>query len=240
MNTNTYLIKVGIVEATITHKDVKNLHLSVLPPDGRVRITAPKSMSEDSIRLSIAKRIPWIKKQISEFKNQERQTSRKYTSGETHYFLGKKYRLSVVTGKGEVTKKGRITLELSCPEKSNTVKREEIMQKWYREQLHEYLVPIIEKWENKVGVKLKNWGIKRMKTKWGSSNPSTKRTWFNLELIKKPHQCIDYVVVHELVHLIERNHTDRFTELMNTYYPKWKSTKKQLSQTILSYEDWKK
>jgi len=241
MSTNQSLFKVGGIEVLVLHKKVKNLHLNVLPPAGKVRVSAPIGMDGDAIRTFLATRISWIKKQQAKFRGQERQTPREYVSGESHYFLGNRYRLEVLNTdeNSAVVIKNKKKIMLSVKPRSSLLKREQVMQDWYREELKNTLKPLIVKWQNKIGVKTHFWGIRRMKTRWGTCDEKTKRLWFNLELIKKPESCIQYVVVHELIHLIERKHNDNFVGLIDKYLPKWQSEKDELNQFILSHEEWR-
>src|SRR3990167_9349546 len=240
MSTNQGLFKVGGIEVVVLHKKVKNLHLNVLPPVGKVRVSAPINMGDDAIRTFFATRISWIKKHQAKFKGHERQTAREYVSGESHFFLGNRYRLEVefTEEKLGVTIKNKKKMVLSVNPKSQLLKREQVVQDWYRNELRNILTDLIDKWQKKIGVKADYWGIRRMKTRWGTCDEKTNRLWFNLELIKKPERCIQYVVVHELIHLIEIKHNDKFVELINKYLPKWRSEKDELNQLILSYEEW--
>jgi len=241
MSTNQSLLQVGGIEAVVLYKPVKNLHLNVLPPVGKVRVTAPQNMNDDAIRTFLATRISWIKKMQAKFKGQERQTPREYVSGETYYFFGKKYKLEVLKTETipSVEIKGKAKILLTIRTKTNVLKREEIMQSWYRNELRKFLEKVIDKWEKKIGVKTNDWGIRRMKTRWGTCNHKKKNIWLNLELVKKPESCIEYVVLHELLHLIEEKHSEKFTALLNKYMPKWKSEKEELNRLILSYDEWK-
>ncbi len=239
MSTNSYL-QLGSIEILIVRKPVKNLHLSILPPAGRVRVTSPEKMKDDAIRTLLASRLPWIKKQQSKFARQERQTKRDYVSGESHYFFGKRYRLELLykPETPSVILKGKNKIILQVRPKSSIAKRREVMIEWYREQLHPVVEELIQKWQKKVGVKTNSWGIKQMKTRWGTCNHKTRHVLINLELAKKPIACIEYVVVHELLHIIEKKHDVRFVALMTKYLPKWRSTKEELNRFILSYEEW--
>jgi len=241
MNTNRSLMKIWDVEVLVLRKKIKNLHLNVLPPNGAVRVSAPLGMSDDAIHTFLATRLPWIKKQQVKFKGQERQTPRKYVGGESHYFLGKRYRLEVVyiEDKPKVEIKNKKKLVLSVRLGSDTKKREQVLQNWYRNELRQVLDPLIKKWQEKSGIRVDFWGIKRMKTRWGSCNEKTKRMWLNLELIKKPESCIEYVVVHELIHILERKHSDKFVRLMGKYFPKWRDERDELNRLILAHEEWK-
>ncbi len=242
MNINRSLIKIRGIEVLVLRKKIKNLHLNVLPPNGMVRVSVPLGMSDDAIHTFLATRVSWIKKQQAKFKGQERQTPRKYVGGESHYFLDKRYRLEVIyiEDKPKVEIKNKKNIVLSVRTGSNTKKREQVLQNWYRNELRQVLDPLIKKWQEKIGVRVDFWGIKRMKTKWGSCNEKTKRILLNLELIKKPESCIEYVVVHELIHILERKHSDKFVGLMDKHLPKWRDEKDELNRLILAHEEWKK
>jgi len=240
MSTNQGLLQVGGIEAVVLYKPVKNLHLNVLPPVGKVRVTAPQNMNDDAIRTFLATRISWIKKMQAKFKGQERQTPREYVSGETYYYFGKKFKLEVceIEARPNVEIKGKTKIFLNIRPKTSVLKREEIIQNWYRDELRKFLGVAIDKWEKKIGIKTDSWGIRRMKTRWGTCNHKKKNIWLNLELVKKPESCIEYVVLHELLHFIEEKHSDKFTGLLNKYMPKWKSEKEELNRLILSHEEW--
>ena len=232
------------IEVLVLRKKIKNIHLNVLPPNGAVRVSAPLNMNDDAIHTFLATRLSWIKKQQAKFKGQERQTIRKFVSGESHYFLGKRYLLEVEyidskpkKPKVEIVNKKKIVLKVNPG--SDSKKREQVLQNWYRKKLREILTPMIKSWQKKIVVEVNFWGIRQMKTKWGSCNEKTKRIWLNLELIKKPEYCIEYVVVHELLHLLERTHNDRFVQLLDKHLPKWRSTKDELNRLILAYKEWK-
>jgi predicted metal-dependent hydrolase len=239
MSTNSYL-QLGSVEVLVVRKKVKNLHLSVLPPSGRVRVTSPESMNDDAIRTLISTRLPWIKKQQTKFTGQERQTPRKYASGESHYFFGKRYRLDVIykDESPRVFIKGKNKIILQVRPKSSKEKRQEVLSQWYRGELHKVIEELMTKWQKKMSVHASSWSIKQMKTRWGTCNHKRARILLNLELAKKPIPCVEYVVVHELVHLIEKRHSEKFTALMTKFLSKWKSLKEELNKFILSYEVW--
>lgn len=240
MNTNSYL-QLGSVEALVVRKPIKNLHLSVLPPNGWVRVTAPQSMKDDAVRTLLALRLPWIKKQQDKFTRQERQTKRDYLSGESHYFFGKRYRLEVIYRDEApvVFLKGKNKIILQVRPKSQIAKRREVIMDWYRKELHVIVSGLIAKWQKEIGAQVKFWGIKQMKTRWGTCNHKAARVLINLELAKKPIACVEYVVVHELLHLIEKKHSDKFVALMAKYIPKWRGIKEELNCFVLSYEEWK-
>jgi len=223
------------IEIELIKKDIKNLHLSVLPPNGRVRISAPKRMDDEAIRLFAISKLSWIKKQRSKFKNQERQPEREFVSGESHYFMGKRYLLNVVyTNKRKqgVEIRNKTYLDLFVREGSNKEQRQKVMKEWYRKELKALIPPLIEKWEPILGVKVASWGVKHMKTRWGTCNTTAKRIWINLELAKKSPICLEYIVVHEMVHLLERHHNERFISYMDKFLPNWRSIKAELNGLV--------
>lgn len=228
-------IIINDIEIELTKKNIKNLHLSVHPPDGRVKISAPYRMNMDSIRLFVISKISWIKRQQSKFKNQERQPEREYVSGESHYFLGQRYLLNVIyTNKRKqgVEVRNKKYIDLYVRENAPKHIRERVMIEWYRKQLKELIPPLIAKWEPIIGVKVKEFGVKRMKTCWGTCNTKAKRIWINLELAKKSPTCLEYVVVHEMVHLLERHHNERFKAYMDKFIPNWRAVKAELNGLI--------
>lgn len=227
-------IVVAGIEIEVIKKKIKNLHLSVLPPEGRVRITAPLSASDDAIRLFAVAKIGWVKRQIEKFIGQPRQTEREYVSGESHYVWGRRYKLEIRHTKtaNDVQIKAN-KLILTVRETSTQQQRENVMTEWYRAQLKSKIPELFEKWEVRIGVKANEVGVKNMRTKWGTCNTKDKRVWINLQLAKKPVECLEYVVVHELVHLLEKNHTPMFVEYMDKYLPDWRATKEELNSFIM-------
>jgi len=235
-------MKMRVSNLTIetVRKDIKNIHLGVYPPNGRIRMAVPLRTSDESARLYVISKTPWIKKQQKIFANHKRQTPRKYVTGETHFIFGKNYRLNVIKSnkpqKIEIKKKTHIDLYV---EPNSTIKqREKIFEKYYRLEINKIIPKLLEKWQKKVGVKVKEVKIRKMKTKWGTCNDEDKRIWLNLELAKKPFHCIDYVFVHELIHLIVKKHSEKFLELLQSAYPKWQQSKDELNRGILSYFEW--
>lgn len=239
MNTDTCRIIVSGLPVLIVRKAIKNLHLGVYPPDGRVRVAAPLRVSDDAVRLAVISKLGWIKRQRARFEAQPRQSKREMIRGESHFFLGKRYRLIVIHREGapKALLRSR-AIKLYVPAQMNAAKREQVLQRWYREQLKELIPQMIEKWEAIIGIKVAAWGVKKMKTKWGSCNSEARRIWLNLELAKKPIQCLEYVVVHEIVHLLQRKHNDQFTSLMNRYMPQWRLHRDELNRAPLSHETW--
>jgi predicted metal-dependent hydrolase len=240
MNTDMEKLKLGNITIDVIKKDIKNMHLSVHPPTGRVRISAPQRLDIDTIRIFATSKLNWIKKHQTNIKNQQREAPREYINRESHYFRGKRYLLKIIEHNAppEVELK-HSTIELYVRPKSDRNKRKEILDEWYRKHLKEVTPSIIEKWEKKIGVMVREFGIKKMKTKWGTCNRQAKRIWLNLELAKKPLECLEYIIVHEMVHLLERNHTDRFISLMNKFLPKWRFYRDELNRFPVSHGDWR-
>lgn len=224
----------------VVRKDIKNLHLGVYPPHGRVRVAAPLAVNDDAVRLAVIGKLGWIKRHRALFAGQERQSPREYVTGESHYFQGRRYRLNVVyqAGPSRVNIRNRTTIDLFVPEGSDTARRERVMVEWCRRRIKEQIPPLLEKWEETIGVQAAAWGVKRMKTKWGACNTTARRIWLNLELVKKPAHCLEYIVVHELVHLLERPHSDRFTALMDRFMPQWRFYREELNRAPLGHEAW--
>lgn len=228
-------IIINNIEIELTKKNIKNLHLSVHPPDGRVKISAPQYMDTDTIRLFAISKLSWIRKQQKKFINQERQPEREYVSGESHYFLGQRYLLNVIyTNKRKqgVEIRNKKYIDLYVRENTPKYLRERAMTEWYRRELKKLIPPIIAKWEPIIGVGVNEFGVKKMKTRWGSCNPKAKRIWLNLELVKKSPTCIEYVVVHEMTHLLERKHNERFIAYMDKFLPNWRAIKEELNGLI--------
>lgn len=240
MNTETRHIRVSGITVEVVRKDIKNLHLGVYPPHGRVRVAAPLAVNDDAVRLAVIGKLGWIKRHRAKFAGQERQSPREYVTGESHYFQGRRYRLNVVYQRGpaRVNIRNRSTIDLFVPEGSDTARRERVMLDWYRRRLKEQIPPLLGKWEETIGVRAAAWGVKRMKTKWGACTTTARRIWLNLELAKKPVHCLEYIVVHELVHLLERPHSDRFTDLMGRFMPQWRLYRDELNRAPLGHEAW--
>jgi predicted metal-dependent hydrolase len=240
MNTEKHQIQVSGLTVHIVRKPIKNLHLGVYPPDGRVRVAAPLAVSNQAIRLAVIDKLGWIKRQRKGFAGQARQTEREMVSGESHYFLGRRYRLRVVerNAPAAIHLASKTSMVLSVRPETSLDRRDEALQRWYRAQLKALIPPLLEKWQPVLGVHADDWGIKKMKTKWGSCNVTARRIWFNLELAKKPVRCLEYVAVHELVHLLERKHNDRFTALMDKFLPTWRECRAELNRAPLAHETW--
>jgi len=240
MNTEKRQITVNGVPVEIVRKGIKNLHLGVYPPHGRVRVAAPLRVSDDAVRLAVVGKLAWIKRQRARFDAQPRQSAREMVSGESHYFLGQRYRLRVMNQEAapKVVIRNNSTIELHVRREITAEQRERLLQRWYRQQLKELIPPLLERWKPRLGVHANEWAIKRMKTKWGACNVHARRIWLNLELAKKPVQCLEYIVVHELVHLLERHHNDNFISLMNNFLPQWRSRRDELNAAPLAHASW--
>ena len=233
-------ILIGELEIEIVRKDIKNIHLAVYPPHGKVRLAYPKDVNENTIRLYAISKLSWIKKQQRKFVQQDRLTSRNYLDRETHYLFGKKYLLKVIVENkpAQVTIKRKTVIELSVRPGSTKEQKQKVLEDYYREELKERITVLLDKWQKKTGIKVNDFGVKKMKTKWGTCNREAKRIWLNLELAKKPIQCLEYIIVHEMVHILERHHNDRFQHLLKQYMPKWKHLKQELNNLPVSHLDW--
>jgi predicted metal-dependent hydrolase len=214
------------IEVELIQKDIKNLHLAVYPPNGRVRLAAPMDVNEKTLELYVASKIPWIRRQQRKFAGVDRQSPRQYINRESHYFLGKRYLLRVHETDHpyrypKVVCKTKTYIDLYVKPGYTTVQKAEVLKEWYRAQLKQVLAELVPKWEDILGVKASEVTVHAMKTKWGSCNTDKKKVLFNLELAKKPTECIEYVVVHELLHLIERKHNDLFKAYLDKYLPNW-------------------
>lgn len=231
----TAQLKLGDVVVGVTLKDIKNIHLSVYPPTGHVKVAAPSRMRLDVIRAYVISKLAWIRKQQRKFKNQEREAPRDYVSRESHYFLGKRYLLKVVEvdGPPKIMLKHR-TIVMQIRPGTSREKRKSIMDKWYRNQLKEVVAPLINKWERRMKVRVKGFGIRRMRTKWGSCNTQSRRILLNLELAKKASELVEYVIVHELAHIVERRHNDRYVALLNMMFPHWNRLRHELNRLPIS------
>lgn len=233
-------IIVNDIVIDVVRKDIKNLHLAVYPPTGRVRIATPTKVDDEAVRLFAISKLAWIKKNQVKYVNQERQSERKYVSGESHYFRGQRYLLNVIhhTGYPKVVIRNKKYIDLYIRDNYTVEQRENVMTNWYRKNLKQQIPALIEKWQKVVGVKVVEWEVKKMKTKWGTCNSEAKRIWLNLELAKKPEHCLEYIIVHEMVHFLERNHTDRFVAYMDKFMPVWQNFKQELNRFILKHEEW--
>jgi predicted metal-dependent hydrolase len=240
VNTKRDRMEVSGMSVQVVRKDIKNLHLAVYPPDGSIRVAAPFRLKDDAIRLAVISRLGWIKRRKAGFEQQERQSERQMVTGETHYVQGRRYRLGVIEGRGasSIRIRNNTRLELKIPAGTPLKKRQDVLYRWYRDILRMQIPALISKWEPVVGVRVATWGIKRMKTRWGTCNGLDHRIWLNLELAKKSPSCLEYIVVHEMVHLREHRHNHRFTAYMDRFMPGWRMRREELNRAPLSHEDW--
>lgn len=229
-------IEISGIKIEIQKKNIKNLHLVVVPPDGKVRVSAPMHLSDESITMFVRTKLGWIKKQQEKFKKQPRQSEREYVSGETLYVFGRQYFLRV-----EYSYKGNsLVLEgneaiLTVRKESTSKQREAFVNEWYRNLLKEKIKIYLPKWEKTTGLYCDSWQTKYMTTRWGTCNTTTRKIWLNLQLAKKPIECLEYVILHELAHLKIRNHSKDFVEILDQYMPFWRETKKLLNDLKLDY-----
>lgn len=235
----THQISVSSLTVDVVRKAIKNLHLGVYPPDGRVRVAAPLAVSDEAVRLAVIGKLGWIKRQQAKFESQPRQSKREMVTGESHYFLGKRYRLRLVEHIGApkvLLNKSRIELHIR-PETTQEA-RERLLQQWYRARLKELVPPLLDKWQPLLEVEADSWGIRRMKTRWGTCNTNTRRILLNLELVKKPIQCVEYILVHELAHLRERQHNSSFRAILDRAIPNWEQYRCELNMLPVKHEEW--
>lgn len=239
MSINPSSFTIANIDVDIVRKDIKNMHLAVYPPHGRVRLAAPNKTDFEVLRLFAISKLPWLKKNIKSFENQARETVRDYVSGESHFFKGNRYLLEVIyhSGYNKIVLNNK-TISLYTKQSTTKENRSKTFKDWYRKQLKLQVPELINKWEKVIGVKANDWGVKQMKTKWGSCNIESKRIWLNLELAKKPTSCLEYIIVHELVHLLERKHTDKFIAHMDEFMPKWRLYRDELNSLPVVHNDW--
>ncbi len=240
MNINNSQLVVAGIHVEISRKNIKNMHLSVHPPVGKVKLSVPQRMKDDNARLAIIRRLKWIKQKQQEFQQQERQSQRQYVSGESHYFDGQRYVLEVCEShqRAKVKILGNGRLQLTVRPSASLQARAQAFDEFYRQHLKSHLENCLEGWTKKVGKEPTEITIRRMKTRWGSCNQENRRILLNLELAKKPRMCVEYILVHELVHLHERQHNERFMALLTKAMPNWHVQRELLKSLPLAYETW--
>lgn len=232
-------LKLGDVTVDVQQKDIKHLHLTVHPPEGRVRIAAPLRMKLDTIRVYAISKLAWIRQQQRKLREQEREAPREYTDRESHYVWGRRCLLKVQ----EVDAVPAVKLRHNClvlrvrPGASREQKQT-IVAQWYRDQLKASLPALLATWEPRVGVKAEHAFVQKMRTRWGSCNPAARNIRLNADLAKKPTECLEYVLVHELVHLLEQTHNARFVALMDRHLPDWAHRRQVLNALPVRHEDW--
>lgn len=239
MSTESSQLVVSGIPVQVVRKKIKNLHLATYPPDGHVRIAVPLHVDDDAVRLAVASKIGWIRRQQTAYAEQPRQSQREMVNGESHFVRGRRYRLKLIehAGRQEVRIRGG-RLEMQTRPGSTPEQRRALLDRWYRNQLRETIPQLIEKWTPIVGASVADWGIKRMRTRWGTCNAVARRIWLNVELAKKPSECLEYIVVHEMVHLIEPSHNADFKVRMDRLMPQWRVYRDMLNAAPLGHEDW--
>lgn len=239
MSTSSAYLTVSGIDVDVVYKSIKNLHIGVYPPMGHVHVAAPEVLDDEQVRLAVVNRLPWIKRQREQLQAAERQTRREMVTGESHYVWGSRLRLKMIErpGRAHIEIDGDRLL-LYAPEGTSADNRRALIDRWYRDQLREAIPALISKWERSMRVNVPKWSIRRMKTKWGSCNRETGHIWFNVELAKKHPDCLEYLIVHEMTHLWERGHGERFTKLMDKNLPDWRARRDVLNESPLAHEVW--
>ncbi len=232
-------IELGDISAEVVRKDIKHLHLNVLPPLGRVRISAPQYMKLDTIRVFAISRLAWIKTEQHKMRAQPREAPPQFLTRESHYLWGKRYllRRHEHEGPGRVAL-GRNRLEIWVRPDTDEAHCQALLDGWYREQIRSAVPPLIAHWSSVLGVTVNKLFVQRMKTRWGSCNPVARHIRLNTELAKKPPECLEYIVAHEMVHLVEPSHNTHFTDLMDVHLPAWRLWRKALNELPVRHEDW--
>jgi len=228
-------LNISGIAIEVCKKNIKNMRLYVKPPNGNVTVSAPLIMSDEAIERFVRTKVSWIRKQVDKFDNQPRQSEREYVSGETLYVWGKQYYLQT-----EYRNRNSIALSgdkaiLTVRRESSALQRENYVREWYRELLKAEITRLLPRWEKITGLKAANWQIKYMTTRWGTCNTKIRKIWLNLQLAKKSPECLEYVILHELVHLVEKSHNERFVSLMDKYMPMWREVRATLNRQTLDY-----
>lgn len=234
-------IQIGDLSIKVTRKGIKHVHLSVHPPDGRVTLVAPTGTRLEVARAYAISKLGWIRKQQGTLRNQARETRRQFVTRESHYLWGRRYLLTVAYADA----KPRVRLDhrritLTVRPGSSAEKRAEVMHEWHKSLLHQVVPALIQEWEARLGVQVKRYFLQRMKTRWGGCNPRAGHIRLNTELVKKPKDLLEYIIVHELAHLLEPTHSERFTGLLDQHYPTWREARSELNELPLAAESWKK
>lgn len=232
-------IQISDITLDVVRKNIKNVHLSVHPPMGRVTIAAPLHMKLDTIRVFACAKVSWIRDQQKKLLQQDREKPREFLNRESHYVWGERYLMKVVETDAPASievKQGRLIFQTRP--NLDKEKKQELLDGWYRELIKESVPSLLERWGKKIGVEANRFYVQRMKTQWGSCNPQAKTIRLNTDLAKKPRECLEYIVVHELVHMLEPTHNDRFIKLMNQHMPKWQSHRQLLNSLPVRHESW--
>ncbi|MCW5599766.1 MAG: M48 family metallopeptidase [Nitrosomonas sp.] len=239
VTTENFTLKLNELDIEIVQKNIKHVHLSVYPPDGKVKVSAPLSMAPDTLRVFVISKLAWIKKQQSKLRAQPREAPREYLDRESHYVWGKRYLLKIE----EAEAPPRIELKhnklvLSVRPGTNPTRKQAILEAWYRDNLRQAVPALIEKWQSRMGVSVTRFYVQSMKTKWGSCSVHSGSIRLNTELAKKPRVCLEYIVVHEMTHLLEPTHNSRFIGLMDRFMPKWRFYRDELNRLPVRHEEW--
>lgn len=239
VTTEIFTLKLNELDIEIVQKNIKHVHLSVYPPDGRVKVSAPLSMAPDTLRVFVISKLAWIKKQQSKLRAQQREAPREYLDRESHYVWGKRYLLKIE----ETEAPSRIELKhnklvLSVRPGTDQERKQALLEAWYRENLRQAVPALIEKWQSRMGVCVTRFYVQSMKTKWGSCSVHSGSIRLNTELAKKPRACLEYIVVHEMTHLLEPTHNSRFIGLMDRFMPKWRFYRDELNRLPVRHEEW--
>jgi predicted metal-dependent hydrolase len=237
VRSRSHRIAVDGLVVEVVRKDIKHLHLRVYPPDGKVKVSAPLRARDRDVRAFVASKLAWIHRTRRQIADRPRRQPRRFVSGESHYYQGKRYRLQVTyqPGSPSVDIGGQNTIEMVVRPGTDTAARERVLVEWYRARLKEAMPAIVAKWEAATGLNVAEWRVKRMKTRWGSCNVKARRIWVNLELAKRPACCLEYVILHEMVHLLERSHGVQFKALMDRFLPQWRSRRRELNRVPIGY-----
>jgi predicted metal-dependent hydrolase len=232
-------ITLGKIEAEVVFKDIRNVHLTVLPPNGRVRISAPRHMALDTVRVFALSKLVWIKAQRENMASQDREAPREYLERESHYVWGRRYLLRLI--EVDVTPLVELRhrmLVLAIRPNADIVTKNTLLSRWYRDQVRSRAATLVAEWSLTLGLDAPRVYVQHMKTKWGSCSPARKSIRLNTELAKKPPGCLEYIVVHELAHLLEPTHNERFKALMGTFLPEWEDRRRELNRLPVRHEDW--
>ena len=235
----TETIQLGDISIAVTRKDIKNVHLSVHPPHGRVTLVTPKATRLEVARAYAISKLSWIRAQKKKLEGQARESPRQFIERESHFLWGRRHLMTIVHRDA----KPRVALDhqrvtLIIRPGSDARKRAEVVHEWHKRLLHEVVPPIIQKWERRLRVEVHGYFLQRMKTKWGSCNHRLGHIRLNTELVKKPKDLLEYVIVHEMVHLIEPTHSDRFIGILDRHYPSWREARAELNELPLAAEAW--
>lgn len=234
-------MQIGELNFALHRKPIKNLHINILPPNGKVRVSVPIAMTDTAIRTAVISKLPWIKKQQRDFAEQPRQSPREFIDGEAHFLWGQKYRLrvSMIHDDAKVLGIKNRRLQVAFNEEMTTEDKQYLLDTFYKDETHNALKSLVHDWTQRVGRAPSTVTVRRMKTKWGSCNTDSKRIIINSELAKKPFECLEYIVAHEFVHLLERHHNERFIALMDKFMSDWRERRDLLNSLPLAHEDWK-